>query len=166
MMAAGADTDGNEALATLAAGSVGTAIRLSNLNGLQTYANIVSLFATLPRMDRMQALKLAECAGGRGAEPRLELILDLMDFFLSRLARTGVAGISGPEAAAGELELLSRLSPDHAAGRHWAVLHQTLGARARHGRSVNLDPATLLLDMILKIDEAAGQIATRCESGS
>jgi DNA polymerase-3 subunit delta' len=34
-------------------------------------------------------------------------------------------------------------------------LHQSLGARARHARAVNLDPAALVLDMVLKIDETA-----------
>jgi DNA polymerase-3 subunit delta' len=66
-----------------------------------------------------------------------------------------------PEAAPGEGALLARLAPDPMAGRAWANLHQSLGARARHGRAVNLDPAALLLDMILRIDETAGRLAAR-----
>ena len=101
------------------------------------------------------ALKLAESAAARGAEDRLDLLLTLMDLFLARLARTGALGTAGPEAAPGEAQLLARLSPDPAAGQRWAALHQSLGARARHGHAVNLDPAALILDMVLKIDEAA-----------
>ncbi|MDI3338547.1 DNA polymerase III subunit delta' [Defluviimonas aestuarii] len=155
MTAAGADAGNGAALATLAGGSVGEAIRLTNLDGLDTYAAIVRLFSTLPRLDRPQALKLADSAAQRGAEEKLSLLLDLMDLFLARLARTGATGTTGLEAAPGEAQLLSLLAPHAAAGRRWAELSQSLGARARHGRAVNLDPAALILDMVLKIDEAA-----------
>lgn len=148
------------ALAALAGGSAGEAIRLVNLDGLSTYGRIVSLFATLPRLDRPAALQLADSAAQRGAgESRLALILMLMDLFLARLARAGISGTFGPEAAPGEAALLQRLSPHAHAARVWADLHQTLGARARHGLAVNLDPAALLLDMIFKIDQTAGQLA-------
>lgn len=155
MAVAGADAGNGPALAVLAAGSVGEAIRLANLDGLDTYAAIVALFSTLPRLDRPRALKLAEMAAQRGAEEKLDLLLTLMELFLARLARTGALGAAGLEAAPGEAALLARLAPDAEAGRRWAALHQSLGARARHGRAVNLDPAALLLDMVLRIDEAA-----------
>ncbi len=153
--AAGASSEDGAGLAVLAGGSVGEAIRLVNLDGLQTYAAIVALFATLPRLDRPAAIRLAESAAQRGAEERLDLLLALMDLFLARLARAGALGHAGAEAAPGEAALLARLAPDAAAGRRWAGLQHGLGARARHGRAVNLDPAALVLDMVLKIDEAA-----------
>lgn len=149
-------------LSVLSAGSAGEAVRLVNQGGLAAYEEIVSLFASLPRLDRAAALKLAESAAQRGgAETRLDLLLALMDLFLARLARAGVTGVAGPEAAPGEGALLARLSPHPAAARAWADLHQTLGARARHGRAVNLDPAALLLDMIFRIDQTAGTLAPR-----
>lgn len=153
--AAGATADGGPGLAVLAGGSVGEAIRLANLDGLQTYGAIVGLFATLPRIDRHAALRLAESAVQRGAGERLDLVLSLMELFLARLARTGALGNVGAEAVPGEAALLARLAPDAAAGRRWAELQQDLGARARHGQAVNLDPAALILDMVLKIDEGA-----------
>ncbi|MBC7141067.1 MAG: DNA polymerase III subunit delta', partial [Rhodobacteraceae bacterium] len=87
MAVAGADAGNGPALAVLAAGSVGEAIRLANLDGLDTYAAIVALFSTLPRLDRPRALKLADMAAQRGAEEKLDLLLTLMDLFLARLAR-------------------------------------------------------------------------------
>ena len=159
---AGMVTDNPSGLAVLSGGSAGEAIRLVNLDGLETYASIVALFTSLPRLDRPQAIRLAESAAQRGgAETRLDLMLALMDLFLARLARAGVTGQPGPEAAPGEAALLARLSPHTHAARAWADLHQTLGARARHGRAVNLDPAALLLDMIFRIDQTAGQLALR-----
>ncbi|HBN32303.1 MAG TPA: DNA polymerase III subunit delta', partial [Rhodobacteraceae bacterium] len=41
------------------------------------------------------------------------------------------------------------------AARGWADLAQTLSERAAHARAVNLDPASVILDMLLKIDQMA-----------
>ncbi len=84
-----------------------------------------------------------------------------MDLFLARTARTGVSGPPIVEAAPGEADLMLRLAPSPASGRQWAELQQTLGARARHGKAVNLDPAALILDMVFKIDELAAKPAVR-----
>lgn len=158
---AGAATDNAQALAALSAGSVGEAIRLTNLDGLTLYAEIVALLADLPRLDRPRAIKLADSATGRANEPRFDLILRLFDLFLARTARSGVAGPPASEAAPGEAALMARLCPDAQAARVWAEAADTLGARARHGRAVNLDPAALILDMVLRIDETAATLAAR-----
>jgi DNA polymerase III subunit delta' len=149
------------ALAELSGGSVGEAFRLTNLEGLKLYAALIRLFATLPRLDRPQALALADLAGARGAAETFDLLVTLIDRFLARLARHGATGDTPPEAAPGEAQLLRRLSPQATAARAWAELAQTLSARARRGKSVNLDPAALLMDMLLKVDETAGSLAQR-----
>lgn len=164
LTAAGAEDTNAVALSELAAGSVGEAIRLANLDGVASYAALVSIFAGIPRMDRMKALALADLAGARGAEARFDLMLTLIETFLARAARTGSLGAPPPEAVPGEAALLMRLAPDPAAGRSFADLQQTLGARARRGKAVNLDPAALLLDMVLKIDETAGTLGPRAEA--
>ncbi len=137
------------ALAALAEGSVGTALRLITMEGLTLYADLLRVLGDPGA--RPAALKLADSVSGRAAAPRLDLLLDLMDLFLARLARTGSTDPPQPAAAPGEAETLARLAPDAQAARRWADLAQSLGARARHGRAVNLDPAALILDMVLKI---------------
>jgi DNA polymerase-3 subunit delta' len=149
------------ALAELSAGSVGEAFRMTNLDGLSLYAGLTRLFATLPRLDRPQALALADLAAARGAAETFDLLVTLIDVFLARLARLGTTGTAPPEAALGETRLLARLSPDARAARHWADLAQSLSSRARRGKAVNLDPAALLMDMLLKVDETAGSFAAR-----
>lgn len=143
------------ALAELAQGSVGAAIRLTTLDGLALYRDITGLFAG--GLNRPAALKLADSATGRTAADRFELMLDLFDLFLARLARSGVAGPPATQAAPGEARLLQALSPDATAARRWAELAQDLNTRSRHGRAVNLDPAVLILDMVLKIHETAAR---------
>jgi DNA polymerase III subunit delta' len=149
------------ALAELAGGSVGEAFRLTNLEGLSLYASLIRLFASLPRLDRPKALALAELGAGKAATETFDLLVTLIDIFLARLARTGTLGKTPPEAAPGEAALLARLSPNPTAARNWADLAQSLSSRARRGKSVNLDPAALLMDMVLKIDETAGTLAIR-----
>jgi len=149
------------ALAELAGGSAGEAIRLVRGDGLALYAAVLALMAGLPRLDRVRALALAERGAGRSAETAFDLILRLLDTFLARLARTGVTAAPPPEAAPGEAALLARLSPDRRAAQAWADLAQTLSLRARRGRAVNLDPAALLMDMLFRIEETAGKLAPR-----
>lgn len=149
------------ALAELSGGSVGEAFRLTNLDGLKLYATLARLFATLPRLDRPQALALADLAAARGAAETFDMLVTLIDLFLARLARFGATGTPPPEAAPQEAPLLRRLAPHPAAARAWADLAQSLSARARRGKAVNLDPAALLMDMLLKVDETAGSLALR-----
>ena len=160
---AGGAVEPNEvqALGELAGGSVGEAFRLTNLDGLKTYAGLIQLFATLPKLDRMRSLMLAETGAGKGMEERFDLIVTLLDLFLARLARAGTLRQLPPEAAKGEGDLFARLAPTETAARAWADLAQTLSLRARRGKAVNLDPAALLMDSLLKIDETAALLAQR-----
>jgi DNA polymerase-3 subunit delta' len=148
------------ALAELAGGSAGEAFRLTNLEGLQAYSGLVALLSTLPRLDRNRAVALSDAMGGRGAAEAFDLMVTLIDLFLARLARAAASRITPPEAARGEAALFARLAPDAHSARIWADLAQTLTQRARRGKAVNLDPAALLMDILLKIDETAGQLAT------
>lgn len=151
---AGLDAQGDPArLAALSGGSVGEALRLAGQDGLAAYQRVADLFATLPRMDRPAALKLAEAAGARpGAEgDPFDLTVTLLDRFLARLARTGLMGAPFPEAAEGEGATLARLCPDAAAARAWAAAQASLSARARAGRAVNLDPSSLVMDMLVTL---------------
>ncbi len=145
-------------LAALAAGSVGDAVRLINLGGLEIYAELIAILGTLPRLDRQRALVLAEAAAQRGAAEKLELLLTLIDVALARLALTGATGSPpAPEAAPNEAETLSRLSASPHQARRWAEVAAVITSRARHGQAVNLDPAALVLDTVFKIQETAGQ---------
>ncbi len=151
--------DEAEALATLSGGSVGEAIRLANHDGLRLYHELIQLFDKLPRVDRPLALRLAESCTGKGAEVRFAMTLDLIDLFLARVARAGLMGEPHSQGAAGEARLLARLAPDDLASRRWAELQQELSLKVRRGRAVNLDPASLILDMVFRIEETAQNVA-------
>jgi len=157
MQGAGVDPgDAAPALADLTGGSVGRSISLMQNDGLAIYAELVDLIAGLPALDRPRAIALAEAAARRGAEEKRALVFELLDLVLTRLARTGALGSPPPvEASPGEGEILTRLSPDAARARAWAELAQSASARVAHGLAVNLDPATLILDTVFKIQKTA-----------
>ncbi|MFV1600809.1 MULTISPECIES: DNA polymerase III subunit delta' [unclassified Phaeobacter] len=156
---AGAELPGQaDHLAALANGSVGAALRLLNLGGLQAYSDVVRLLDSMPRLDRQRAMALAEQAAARGAADKFELLLTLIDTALARLARTGATGMAPqPEAAPQEAAVLSRLSPTPQKARAWADLAAQVTARMRHGQAVNLDPAALVLDTVFKMQDTAAR---------
>ncbi len=159
LTAAGADAQQYAvALSELSGGSVGEALRLLNLDGLTLYKELMSVIETFPRLDRSAAIKLGEKAAARGAEGRLDLMLRLFDLALSRLSRAGL-GMIDTQATQGELLTLARLSPDANAARAWAELAATSSARARHGQAVNLDPSSVILDMLFTMNTVAARTA-------
>lgn len=145
--------DDAEALAALSDGSVGEALRLAGQGGLDRYQQLTELMSTLPRLDRPLAAAFAEGASGRAGvdgDP-FDLTMTVLDRFLARTARAGLMGAPLPQAARGEGALLARLSPDDTAARAWADAQARLSARARTGRAVNLDPAALVMDMLIEL---------------
>jgi len=154
---AGGDANGGAALAELSGGSVGAALELTMLSGQEIYAELIALLATMPRLDRPRALALADAAAQRGADARLGLLIRLLNIALTRLARHGATGIAAPEAAPNEAQTFARLAPHAHAARAWADIAAETSARLAHGRAVNLDPAALVLDTLIKLNDTASK---------
>lgn len=150
-------------LVELAQGSVGAAAMLVAGEGMALYQDLVTLLAALPRLDRARALALSEVAASDPA--RFDLILQLLDRLLARLARAGALGAVPPQIVEGEGVLLAQSAGQGAIqGRIWADLADSLATRARAGRAVNLDPATLLLDMLFAIEKAVAPLGAPSKS--
>ncbi len=153
---AGFEAADTPALAELAAGSVGEALRIMQNDGLTIYADLIALFANDQGFDRQRALKLADASVGPANAERFELLLTLIDLFLMRLARTGALGRPPEtEAAPHEAQVLIKLAPHSHKARAWAAIAQEITDRTRHGKAVNLDPAALVLDTVFKIHQTA-----------
>ena len=155
------DPADREGLAQLAGGSVGEAFRLSHLEGLKLYATLIRLLSTLPKLDRTLARAVADNGANRKTPEAFDLTVTLLDALLARTARAAATRTLPPEAAKGEAALIERLAQIPDAALVWADLAQHLGLRARKGKAVNLDPAALLMDMLLKVDETAAQVVNR-----
>ncbi|MEO0751188.1 MAG: DNA polymerase III subunit delta', partial [Pseudomonadota bacterium] len=74
---------------------------------------------------------------------------------LARMARAGASGQAPVEAVSGEGAAFQTLAPSAQKARDWAALAVDIGTRSRHGRAVNLDPAALVLDTVLKLQSCA-----------
>jgi DNA polymerase-3 subunit delta' len=155
---AGTEAGQGTMLAALAQGSVGQAMRLANLGGPDIYGEILACLSRRP-LDRGAIAAFAGRFAARGAESRLELAVELLELALSRAAMIGAGATPAVEAAPKEFETLAALAPNPDAARRLAALHQEIGARIAHGLAVNIDPAMLLTDAMLKIDAAAARAA-------
>ena len=152
----------SEAVTALAGGSPGAAIELLSSAGVGIYRNFIAMLAEAPNLDREKAIAFAEAAANRNDPMKTDLTLRMIDMALSRLAKTGAGLPPARPAASQEAPQFIRLAPDAAAARTWAALQQELSDRAAHARAVNLDPSSLILDMVLRINEtAAGLLARR-----
>ncbi len=150
--ASGADMSDADILALngLTSGSVGEAIRLHTLDGTSLYADVLNILSGLPNLDHPRLLTLANSCAGRGNEERLDLLLTLTDQICARLARRGVCGTDlDEEVLPGEAQTFAKLAPNAHFGRKWASLAQKTSDRARHARSVNVDPAAIITDLFL-----------------
>jgi len=158
----GADLQADpQQLAALASGSVGDSLRFDQGGGLQIYSAIVSLWAASNTADRAATLRLAEACAGPTNKDRFDLMITMLGLFISRTARAGVAGPPSQEACTNEAQILTRLSPTAQAATSYAQIQADLSARATHARAVNLDPVALILDMVLKFDQAVAKHAKR-----
>ena len=155
LTAAGVATDAGAALATLAGGSVGAAIRLAADGGPGRFDALVALLGRTP-LDRRAALGLADDVAGRDAAPRYDLTVQLIGTLLGRLALHGAGAPVNPVSPE-EAALLARLGASPAHARIWARLAPELARRTTHARAVNLDPAQVILDTLLQIDAAAAE---------
>lgn len=156
------DTSHQEGLTKLSAGSIGEAVRILNIQGLTLYKSIIDIFGSLPRLDSKKVQAVANKFSGRETSSEFELFISLFETALSRLALSGAKDKHFDYIESfREFEVFKRLSSNHLAAKKWAELTQTVSQRLRHGHSVNLDPATLILDTFFKIETCAVSVLQR-----
>ena len=143
----------------LSAGSAGQAIRLAQLDGDALYSALISTLQTLPSLNQSAALKLAESFAGQANSERFDLLIDLIDYILGQAAKTSLIPLD-PDSDPTTLDqkLFTTIHKGPIGARKWALLQQDISQRMRHGRAVNLDPATLILDMFVKIEKCAAAL--------
>lgn len=145
------------AIAALAGGSPGEALRLASLDAAAVFGVLTELLGAAPGLSRPKLLALARSAAGREAAGRFGLVLSLTTLLLRRLARAGAGHPLTP--LPGEAALAARLAPGLAPARAWAELAAEIEAQGAHAEAVNLDPAATILDIWLRIDGQAARLA-------
>ena len=148
---------GSGFITELAAGSVGEAVKLMAADGMRIYANIISLISGSPGFDRRAAIEIANACEGRDGTETYDVTLGLISTLLSRLARAGAFHQPDQEAASGEAAILKRLSSNLPAARIWADQFAEMSSRTAFSRLVNIDPFSVVLEILLKIDQSAAR---------
>ena len=143
----------------LSAGSAGQAIRLAQLDGDALYSALISTLQTLPSLNQSAALKLAESFAGQANSERFDLLIDLIDYILGQAAKTSLIPLD-PDSDPTTLDqkLFTILHKWPIGARKWSLLQQDISQRMRHGRAVNRDPVTLIIDMFFKIEKCAAAL--------
>lgn len=144
--------DDARALAILADGSVGEALRLAAGGGLRLYGRIVGALREGRGADRPAMAALAEEVAQRGAEAQYELTGRLVLTLLGRLARHAAAGSPTTELAPGENALMQAVARSPAQAALWAEAAGRIGSALGHARAVNLDPGLAIIDTFLDLD--------------
>lgn len=149
------DADFSAALYPLTSGSVGAAVELSQNGGLEIYADWVGILSGLPDADRSRVQNLQARVTGPTGPQNFAQIIHLLDQILSRMARSVFGLDQTVQVASGEREAFARLCSTPRAAQIWAALQHELGQTARQAAAVNLDPAAVILDMVLKLEDTA-----------
>ena len=142
----------------LSSGSVGDAIRMSSTHGAQVYLGLLGLIGQAPQMDRDKVLSFANAYAGKSASDDFETLIAMVEILIARLARSGATGQPLAQTVSDqEFEIFQKLCPTPALARKWADLNHEISSRLRHGRAVNLDPVSMILDTLFKVEECAAR---------
>ena len=144
----------SEGLINLSDGSVGNAIRLSNYNALSIYKSIVEIVETFPNLNGNLALALSERAAKKGDDQILNIIVELIELVISRLAYSGLGQLS-EELIQNEKIILTKVSNTNEHAKNWADLVGELRKKINYAITVNIDPGTLILDTLFKMNETS-----------
>jgi DNA polymerase-3 subunit delta' len=139
-------------LARLAEGSIGRALELAAVGGLELHGALVRVLDTLPRLDAAALHQLADSVA-RGEDDGYRTLVDLLLDFLQRLAVGGAERV--PRAVIdGEAGLLARL----AQGRRleaWIDVWEELRILFARADALSLDRRQTVLDAFLRIEATA-----------
>jgi DNA polymerase-3 subunit delta' len=128
--------DDLQVAAELSGGSPGRALELLGSGGTRIFAEFHNIAAHLPRLDRRQAMALADKLYARAAEEEFVIFCQLLDEWIAKQARG--------EAMAGKGSAL-----------RWAKVHQELGHSIRQTNALNLDRRQLVMHAFEALQDAA-----------
>lgn len=143
--------DQTRALFDLSSGSVGRAVELRQFDGPEVYQALLETFSK-GEIDRTRALAFAEKALGAKNQNLYAMMIDLIERLLAKIARASVhQGASDPSKSLEE-QTIGRLLARQPSPKAWAKAAIEIPSTARQARAVLLDPASVILDMLIAFD--------------
>ncbi|MHB1217435.1 MAG: DNA polymerase III subunit delta' [Alphaproteobacteria bacterium] len=141
-----------EAVARLGEGSLGRALEIAEHGGLGLYQDLVSLLATLPRLDFAALQEFAGTAAGDDGS--FDLSTSLLRGWHARLLKGAATGTFPPGLVEGETALMRRLAGAASLDR-WFEVWDKNDRLFRRADSANLDHRQVLLNAFLAFETAA-----------
>lgn len=144
------------ALARLAEGAPGRALRLQAAGGLELYKTMIELIETLPRPNWVKVQSLGDRLS-RKNDGGWAVFGDLLTWWLARLVRAGATRTQPAEIVAGEGPLISRLL---AAGslEPWVELWENVGHLIARADSAALSKKQVVLNVFAALERTASRV--------
>jgi DNA polymerase-3 subunit delta' len=93
-------------------------------------------------------------ASKKNNNQNIDIIIELIELVISRLAYSGI-GKDFDEIITNEKNILAKICFNLNQSQKWASLLGELRKKINYGLKVNIDPGTLVLDMVLKMNKTA-----------
>jgi DNA polymerase-3 subunit delta' len=142
------------AIIALAGGSIGRALELAAVDGIELYRSILTLLSGRTGLDTPALHDFADRVARAEAAESYRTVEELIGHFLENLAMAA-AGRNAELALPGEETILRRLSACAPAER-WAALRHEIGANFARSNALNLDRKQSILSAFFAIERAAG----------
>lgn len=140
-----------QALARLSEGSIGNALQLHAIGGLELYKVLIDLISHLPRLDvvKLQAFgdQLARDSGGETFRTGMELLL----WWLARMINGGARGEMPAPVVEGEGEIMTRLLARRPLAQ-WLTLWDKTSALYNSADRANLDRKHVVISVFSEIE--------------
>jgi DNA polymerase III subunit delta' len=144
-----------EAIAELADGSIGRAIRLADAGGLAPYRSLLEMLSQVPRIDVSQLYAFADKLARSEAEDAYQMSEELLSQFLARMiVRSARREFGKNHWIAGEREVMEHLA-SRADPARWAALRDQLDRDFSSTDQLNLDRKQAILGAFFAIEELA-----------
>jgi DNA polymerase-3 subunit delta' len=140
-------------LAQLSDGSIGRALGLVDVGGVELYGQLMGLLHTLPRLDVKSAHALADKVSKAGADQAFQTVTDLLRWWLERMIMVA-AGKAAPD---GEDAEFMRTLAGQASLESWFLVWEKINSLVARTNGLHLDKKQIVLNILLDLENTVGQ---------
>ncbi|MFH1803541.1 MAG: DNA polymerase III subunit delta' [Pseudomonadota bacterium] len=140
------------ALCGLSDGSIGRALELHEVGGLQLYTDLVGLLSQLPSCETLALHQFADRFSGAGREDEFHTVTELLIWWLARMIRFGATGSAPVEVVGGELPAMKRMVAAQPLDQ-WLEVWEKISELMAATRGLHLDRKQALLNAFFMLEE-------------
>lgn len=140
------------ALARLAEGSIGRALRFQAEKGLALYRDLLSVVEALPQLDIVRVHELAEKLGKAGSETAYETACEILSGWCMRQVRAQARGYTLQDILPGDAVIFRKWAEGYAP-RHFLDTSDKLAQLFWQADQYNLDKRQILMNAFLMLQK-------------